>query len=305
MNCLATRLWGKRTRAASASGGFTIVETMIVIAVMGALFLSAALLIGGKQNQVAFEQAVKDTQDDIQQVASAANSGFYNYKSDFSCTAPGSHLALTKSASSKQGQNGDCILLGEAMQFALVGTGGTTEAQAYKVIPIAGKRDNGGELANAAATAVMPSGHHGHSGSNFPDASQTNPLSHGIEAVWMCYQVSSGDCKAHPIGAFAFVSSLGSRKDGKLQSGSQHLMLIPIPHSAASTNPFFTQSKDVARAIDTHLGDASTPHNPSGGVRICFASGATNKSDLVTVGGGGRALSVTSSIKDGRKCGRS
>jgi hypothetical protein len=45
--------------------------------------------------------------------------------------------------------------------------------------------------------------------------------------------------------------------------------------------------------------------NPSNGVSICFASGGTNQSGLVTIGGSGHPLSVTLKVMESTKtCGR-
>src|SRR5438874_1617208 len=90
--------------ARSRSAGFTIVEVMIVLAITGLLFLSAAALISGKQNQAAFDQAIQQLQSQIQQTMNEVSVGYYPNRNDFVCVAGGTGPLLS-SGSNQQGTN--------------------------------------------------------------------------------------------------------------------------------------------------------------------------------------------------------
>ena len=270
--------------------GFTIVETMVVLAVTGALFLAAVVLVAGQQNKVAFQQAINDEQSVIQQTISEVSTGYYNNTGGFACDGTSGTVKLTN-GSAGQGSNTGCILLGKAIEFGVQGT----DPQQYAVFPIAGLQDNGGKLDQSDPQAVAPGVVHN---TGLAGAITTGSLHNGLKAVSMQYNNGGG---WQNIGAVAFLTGLGSydSSTSELLSGAQQVSLVPVVGSDPSGN-LQTGSKATADAIYNNL--ASSPVNPSGGVQICFASGGTNKSGLITIGSNGRALSVTLQIKDGKKC---
>jgi prepilin-type N-terminal cleavage/methylation domain-containing protein len=270
--------------------GFTIIETLIVLTISAGLFASAALLVGGEQNKVAFTQGINQIQQQIQQTINQTSSGYY-VNAGFSCTASGTGPNIASGADG-QGTNKGCVFLGKAMEFALHDTGGASSAQQYRIIPIAGLRKNDGTLADAQPTAIAPGSGVTH---NVPDDSRTEGLHNGIHAVWMRYG-------SHNIGALAFIGSLGGGTSASgMFSGAQHLDVYPVPESASYIgSKFVTYEKNVVDKINSQLAGATK--DPSGGIQICFASGTTDQSGLVTIGGNARALSVTDKIMDGKTC---
>ena len=255
--------------------GFTIIEVLIVLAVTAAMFLLAVLSINGKQDTAEFQQGVNDIRSSIQQEIDQVAAGNYTDTGNFTCDGTGGSLVIAK-GSGQQGSNTGCIYLGKALQFAVK----STSPQQYISYPIAGLQSNTGTLASAAPDAIAP-GISTNKGV-FPDASHSSELHYGLNVVSM---TSAG----HNIGAVAFISSLGSYSGGQLVSGSQTLSLIPILNSNLSA----TEGSTVD-AINNNI--VSSPTNPNGGVLICFASGGTKQSGLITIGGGGQQLSVTLKI---------
>ena len=268
--------------------GFTIVEVLIVLAVTSAMFILAAGAINGKQDETEFQQSINNITSSIQQTINQISAGEYPNVNDFTCDGTTGILKITP-GTNQQGANNGCILLGEAMQFGFKGT----SPQQYRTYIIAGlQHDSSGDditsLTAAKPAAIAPGTATNDKG--VPDASVPGYLQDGLTAVWM---KSNGK----PVAAVAFISSLGQYKGGNLVSGSQQLSVYPVASSSGNDQVPNSQSPYVAEAINKNL--ASAPQNPSSGVQICFASGGTNQSGLVTIGSGSRSLTVTTQIKDG------
>jgi len=271
-------------RRARKQRGFTIVETLIVLAVTGLMFLLAVVAINGKQNQAEFNQAINDIRSQVQQEIDQVAAGDYPNTNNFTCNGTLGTLKILP-GTNKQGSNDGCVYLGKVLQFGVHGNGASP--QQYISYTIAGLQDNNGSLTAAKPTAIAP-GITTNVGGSFPNASVTNILHNGLTVVKM----TSG---GNNIGAVAFISNLGQYSGGSLLSGSQQISLIPVTGSYWDKT-----SRETVDAINKNL--ATSTQNPSGGVQICFASGGTQQSGLMTIGSGGRNLSVTVEIKDGRNC---
>lgn len=275
----------KRMRGGSKAQGFTILETLIVLAVTGALFAAVALTLSGRQNRTQFEQAIQDIKSQIEQTINDVGTGFFPNTNNFQCAAGGSGPVLA-GGGANQGENTGCIFLGKVMQFDMAGT----DPEQFKVFTVAGLQRNaaGDEVTSyteAMPKVIAPSA----SSPNTPDASQTGKLLYGLTTDTMQYGTGTA------IGAVAFVNSLAHYSDGAIVSGSQQVNVIPVTDTILDTSP-----TAAAEAINAHL--ATSPVNVANGVQLCFASGGTEQSGLITIGSNNRQLSVTLSIKGNRTC---
>ena len=281
----------KAMKLARQQRGFTIVETLIVLAVTGLLFVMAAVAVNGEQGRAEFHQAINDVQSEIQQTIDQVAAGDYQNTGNFTCKVGMSgNLDIQNPGvgGSDQGSNTGCTFLGKVLQFDV-----KNNPEQYIVYPIAGlQKDNSGNevstLAAAAPTAIAPGTGTKSDNSSIPDASVPGALNNGLTVVSM----TGG---GNNIGAVAFISSLGQFSQGKLLSGSQQIDLYPVNGSARNTT-----SPVTVDAIDSGL--ANSPQNPKSGVKICFASGTTDQSGLITIGSNGSNLAVTLQIKNGRNC---
>lgn len=270
-----------------SSRGFTIVEVLIVLAVTGALFISAVVLITGRQGQTEFDTAIHDAQSQIQQTVTEVSNGFYPNLGNFSCTASVSGPIIS-SGNTGQGSNTGCIFLGKAVQFAMP----NTDPQQFDTYSIAALQRNAsgneisslseGKPAVIAPTTASP---------GTPNGVQTRQFQGGLTVQSMYY--GSGT----KVGAVAFVNSLASYNNGAIVSTSQHVDVVPVANSVLGASA-------VAAADTINANLASSPSDPSGGVFICLASATTNQSGLITIGSNGRQLSVTLDIKGGKTCGQ-
>lgn len=269
--------------------GFTIIEVMIVLAVTGALFVSAAILIAGRQRQTEFNLAIREVQSQIQRVASEVASGFYP-QTGFTCTVSGSGPpVITAATSGQQGTNEDCTFLGKVVQFRVA----DTDPEEMKVYTLVGRRlssnnpdAEAGSRQTALPVVVAPTG----PGSSVPDNAETINLPSGLTTHSMAWGAGGVDA-----GAIAFMQSFGEYSGGMLQSGAQHVNVVPIRNTALGMT-----SEAAAQAINDNIADS--PINITSGTRLCFASGTTDQSGLITIGSAGRQLSVTLDIKSNKTC---
>lgn len=266
--------------------GFTVIETLIVLAITGGLFVAVALSLSGKQAQTQFDQAIQDVKSQIQQTINDVSVGYFPNRNNYNCTA-GPLGPIIASGAGNQGANSGCVFLGKAIQFGISGT----NPEQFRVFTIAGlqKDVSGNEVTSYAAavpTVIAPSTVN----PTMPDGSTSGQLNYGVTTLKAYYGSPTTN-----IGAVAFVNSLASYSSGSLVSGSQQLNIIPITGSTLNMT-----SQAAATTIGAQL--AASPTNPSTGVSICFVSGTTNQSGLVTIGGAGRQLNVTLSIKGNKTC---
>jgi len=255
--------------------GFTIVETLIVVAVSSALLVSAVLLVADKQRKVEFNQAAQDIQAVIQQVASETSAGHYPSGNNISCTISGGAPVIVNGVTA-QGSNTDCIFLGRAIQFGNAGA-----KDAYIIHTIAGYQRNNGSMVTAAPRAI-----------NLDSARTVGMARNGLEAVAMRYVDISG---TEPISGVAFLQGLGQvDTNSNYISGSQQATVVPLRNSATTgTNNTLL----LVTSINTQIGTTPAPPvNPSGGVQICF-KGGTDLWAQITIASNGRALSVTLDYK--------
>lgn len=274
------------------SRAFTIIEVLIVLAVTGMLFVSAAVLIAGRRQQTEFNQAIRQVQSQIQQVINDVATGYFPNTNSFQCSAGPSGPVLTSGSGTEQGANAGCIFLGKAMQFGVA----STSPQQFNTFTVAGlqKTSGGAEvssLAQAQPKAISPNT----TQATLPDITVTDHLLGGLTIVDMWYNNGAGK---RPIGIMAFVNSLSS-PGATIVSGTQQLGVVPVDDNNVNSARDRTKLQ-AASAINTSL--ATSPLNPTGGVFLCFKSGGTKQSGLITIGNAGRQLSVTLSIKSNLDC---
>lgn len=96
----------KRQRA-----GFTIVETLIVLAVSGVLFISVAALISGQINRYRTRDAVFNLESSVRDVLNDVSTGYYPEKVGSNPDCSGG------TAGSGRGTNTGCVIAGKSITF--------------------------------------------------------------------------------------------------------------------------------------------------------------------------------------------
>ncbi|HSX32246.1 MAG TPA: prepilin-type N-terminal cleavage/methylation domain-containing protein [Candidatus Saccharimonadales bacterium] len=281
--------WRKTRQSKRAQTGFTIVEVMVVLVVSGGMFIAAAVLISGRQNQTAFDQAVRQVQADIQQAINDVAVGYFP-DTNFNCTAGGSGPVLSTGASAGQGTNNGCIFLGKAMQFKVH----DTNPEQYAVYSLTGLQQLNGlettNLSEAQPKAVAPSS----AQPAAPNITEIKKLQAGLTTHHMTYNNGAAEI---PIGSVAFISTLASYDTGGgIKAGTQQVVVYPVGASVLDVTT--VQGVDAINGLPLRS-PLTSPPDPSGGVTICFASGGTDQSAEIKIGGAKRSLSVNLKIIKG------
>jgi type II secretory pathway pseudopilin PulG len=251
------------------SAGFTIVETMVVLAVTGVLFATIALTLSSRQQSNEFTQAIQDVRSQIQQTIANVQSGYYTSKGSYNCTDTGSSLSIT-GGSNQLGTNEACVFLGDVIQF---------NSDNMVIYPIAGRR-TADDLSSSSATPIV--------GADGTDESSTYALKYGVTPVKMIY---SDGGNAVSSGAFGVLSPAGENSSG---TGAANLAIAVYGlggGTGISKLNDTPESANVANIIKSLLG-SNPVMNPSGGVQICFQSGTTKEYGLMTIGQDNRQLNV-------------
>ena len=272
-----------------------MIEVLIVLAITGLLFAATAALLAGKQNQTAFDQAIRQVQAQIQQGINDVAVGYFPNVGNVKCTAGGSGPDIVALSGSQQGANTGCVFLGKAMQF---GVSADPEMVVTHTIAALQKDPvTGGDVTSllvALPKGVAPSS----VDPNIPDADTSEPLQQGLTTYRMWYNSGAGDRK---IGEVAFTNSLASYSGGSIISGSQQVVVVPVDDGGIkSVIGAGKTATDGIDAINSSL--KLSPTNPTSGVFICLVSAGTTQSGLITIGNNGRQLSVKLDIKSDKTC---
>lgn len=313
------------------ASGFTIVEVMIVLAVSSLLLISAIALIDGRQSKTEFTTGINDEQQQIEQIINETSSGYYPNNDDFSCASSATGPVTFSSGASKEGTNAGCIFLGKVVQFGLAPPDG--DATDMGVLPIVGNQFEtvGGTLEPvlSVAASVPRAAYPINSGeTNVPSSTKSiDNLEYGIHvatsnskcglATGVCYMpATGGGFVATGIAGFltgesdanGTIAANAAGSGVNLQSGTQQLSLYGVKAGLTPSTP----DQNLWQASN-NIGDTGRVTGlgylvPASEVLICLASGSTNQSGLITIGGvssaasGNGGLNVTLTVLDGTTC---
>lgn len=280
------------------SQGFTIIETLIVLAVTSFMFVIATIYISGRQNRVLFMDSAEDVRAKIQQTINETSTGYYPSMNDTRCVVSGNVLTVTKQANIQQGTNGDCIFVGKVMVFGF----GTDTLESYTTHTVLGKRtQSNGQITNSLTTADASVLHPTASIAsgqkrNWPDGSVRKNLLNGMS-------FSGGTQGSTSIIGFGIVASGWGHvaySNGVLESGVVQPALIAIPYQVGLEA--LGSNAEIAEYINGKMVGGTLQSNPAEGVKLCFASGSTNQSALISIGVNNRTAAVEMQIKEGKTC---
>lgn len=267
----------KSLKNARTPDGFTIVETLIVLAITGVLFVSIIGITAGRQSKAQFKQAINNVKQEIEQTISEVQSGYYPQTDSFSCAPLAGGGLKIDAGAVKQGANNGCVFMGKALQF---GKGYGEDPEQYAIYSVAGKQYNSFDdmeatrsFADSFPTVV-----------DVPSVTDMKRLQNGLV-------VKSMYADGESIGAVAFVSSIFD--DAGSAKGSQSTQVVPITLSNLNTN-------NPSR-INSGIGASYANRNPSGGVQICFNDGG-DRSALIVIGGSRGMNSVTLTQRNTADC---
>lgn len=296
------------------SAGFTIMETMIVLAVSGVLFLSLVGMVTGQQGKAQFKNSMTNFTTELRSVIGQVSSGYYPAaEGNFVCEERGGspYVRYPRSGETvSQGTNQACTFLGQAVVFmnTLV-----NDNKQYKIHTVVGLRQvpagasdplrRGKEPLNfqeAQPRAIAPD--NTRAGRRWPDYSVTKTVNFGATVHSIC--VDDGAATCTKAAGFAVLTA----SDGQLGvTGTESGVVLPsvfplvcdgigCTGMGSPGGPGVT-ARNSATAVQ-RLSNGATAQ----GVKICFVSATSNQSALVRVGANASNDSVEMTIYATRDC---
>lgn len=280
----------------SISAGFTIVETMIFLAISSVLLVSALYLVNGQQNSTEFSTAVRDIESQLRDVINDVSTGVYSYRANSQCYVTGAGVPPTidDAAVKKQGTNLGCTFIGRVFQFSP-----HNDTDHFYVYSVVGRQFSGSgptfgdditNLWTAKPVAISPRT----TDASIPDATDKLELRSGLRVEKMTYNDGAGDVN---IGAFGIFTNF-TRTDGDLNTIKQNSDFWPIPNSVLNQTQLAAAEKIYE--IGTAPAAAVIPfRNPENGINVCFVNGRVPQHGLITIGNQNGRLTANLIIGNG------
>lgn len=274
----------------SDSGAFTIVETLIFLAVSALLLGSALVLITGQQNKTQFNQSTNDTVARIKDVIENVNSGYYNSPSGLSCSATAARPVFSGGGTGL-GTNKECTYLGRVIQFA---PGGLANAEKYKVYSVAGVRLTGSNNVPTSFAEALPQAI---STVKYPgfDVTETSTLLYGLKITKMTFDAGLGPVD---ISAIGFFTNFHGYSSGNLDSGSKKTDVVPIRGTSLTGASSELSTVNGIECLKGGFGCQAVIKNPLKGTTICFKDDAVQKYGIIVIGAQGNNQEVDLQIKN-------
>lgn len=275
--CAILKRMKKWARKPQKQLGFTVVETLVVLAVTSGLFIISAVVIDGRQNKTDFQIGTRAIQQQLQQIINETASGYYPNNGNIRCSVPmaGPNVDITSGATAL-GQNSDCIFAGKTIVF------NAANPDTYSVYSLAGRRQNtaGEDVAS-------------------PQEAWITAIPNSVTAVKIPNNLQFYRGRQNPSGpweqqyAVAFLPNMANFKNGSTAlAGSQQVEL----HGYYNWAPL----NDAQTNIDSQAGRGNLAYpSLTNGVSFCLESGGTDQSALYTISSG---LEVRVEVKNGKTC---
>lgn len=254
--------------------GYTLVETMIVLAISGLLAVSAFALVGGQRAKSEFTQAVRDFESKLVDVANDVAKGYFpNKGTNQQCIAGALGINFVP-ATENQGESEDCVFAGKVLAFNPAGN-----ERRFQVLTLASRRvarDNKeivdiSQLSNNDLRFV-------------PNLDDPLPLLYGL-------RVKSVLADGNPIGSFAFITSFAGKSDTGSLTGAPDTDLKWLFSSSLGEDPFGTLQSTTSRN-PTNYRTVTTAN----AIEICVEHGASGRTARIILGRSGRQLSTTTEV---------
>lgn len=236
----------------------------MVLAVSAALFFSAVVAFSGRQQEVQFNQAVRDFDSRLLDYMNDVSTGFFSNDGTLRCTVNSVSGVLSISGGSdEQGSSDDCVFIGKVLQFEPQGDG----ADHINVINVLGRREgNSGASINSLQEA-NPKG--------VADSVRSVPLEWGLKVTAV---KSGGASNLGSIGFFTpFSTAFGITQSNATVSNNQQVNFWAINGSRLN--------ESEANALSHIENINSEPTNDP--ITICLEKADSSKTAAIVIGEGG------------------
>lgn len=266
--------------------GFTIVETMIFLAVSGAIMVSVLAMVSGSQNKARFQESVNDTDQQINDIVGNVSNGYFSNPVNYKCEVANQTVGpkISTGLGIEKGTNDKCTLLGRVIQFEAGGVSGNMTVydavsnRQYDGSDVTNLADSKLKLIAPGTTALTK---------DFPPAFDSRTLKNGFSAAKISYDVS-GSTK--PAVGIAILTEFAQSNGG---SSAQQINIYAIKGtSLGQTSKEFV---DIANDYKNYY-----KVSKSSPITICFNSATTRQYVEVKLGGSSLSSRTSLEIKDGQ-----
>jgi type II secretory pathway pseudopilin PulG len=268
-------------------GGYTIVETLIFLAVSAAMFIAAMAFVSGQQNRAQFVNAVHDFEQQLTDISNNVSTGYYEYPSGLTCNVDASNTPQPGAAGS-----GKCILVGVAIKL---GEGGDDES--YSTVTLVGSKVNsaGIDVHNLEEARPVP----------VSTSVSTKKLLSGAKVG--CIERDSSGCVSTNAAIGFFTKLTGSVTEDTGKNNIIRTDLLPYFTVNLGDDMSGTLSKISANTAGVDYRTAGVLANPANmnpqSLTICLIGDATNQHAQIKISGATTgSLSITTDISGGTAC---
>lgn len=283
-------------------GGYTILETMIVLAISASMFIMAVIALSGRQQDIQFSQAVRDFEARVNDIANDVSTGYYASTNDVNCTV-GSNPSSRPQPDGRvplgfeQGRNDQCVYIGKVIEFNPPGEPDST----FYVYNLVGRRNayGGGSVNNledAKPVAVAPTD----PGDFYQLADQISivPLDWGLNVT----RVATGPAPSQFLGGVAFVTtfsnSVGVGLDETDISNSESVRYGGIDRPTGAIDADVPTEESIISRVNritdnpVQFNDYVEFNNPAP-IIICLQSASEDRRAAVVIGEDGTTSTTT------------
>jgi Tfp pilus assembly protein PilE len=288
--------------------GFTIVETLIVLAISGVMVTTAIAFISGQQGNTEFNQGINQLVSNLQLQLNKVQEGSYYNNNDYSCSQTSNGINIAASSIGSQGTNTGCQYIGDVIQFASNG-----DNKQYSIYSVVSNQYNNNYLTpiSSLQSLIVCSIYQPNPTTNCggPYGSSSNVPSDAVETTTLPYNLSiqSVTDTKYPSGpspsmiAFYTIASsnsilncAGTGELGSTDGGGLNVDSIPI-YNSSDISAVTVINKQLCNPGDPGYSPDTSWNDP---IDICVNSGSNNKSAIITIGDNNNPIAVSYQIQE-------
>lgn len=227
-----------------STGGFTLFEAMVTLAISSVMLVSVVILFNGQQSRTSFNQGIRELEAQLNAIANDVSIGRYApLPAGKRCDVNGSRASIVNQTPGPiQGTSLSCVYLGKAVHFR------ESQFDVYTIVGLLSPAATNRSLANSGATVSQDL----LDTFNYPNSLRLNSSPNKDAYIYR----STPPASEQNVSPFLmFVNTSGSQ-DGS-QSGARNVALYITSQTDGNPTTAIASSATVA-SIESYLGSVST-----------------------------------------------